>query len=414
MATADPQLTLELNRFNLEYNLTPRLFQGAPFSTLGEEISSKLAQLSSCCAERRCRSIPIGILPTVCADDFGPDAMTDEPRYHALTQVLRRMRGEQFNICIDGEEPIKLSANNLTLEGAATSFQVHLRIPYQHFIGGYNAAQLITPLLVSLSANSPLLLGHKLWHETRIPLFQQSIDARKGGEKWLQPSRVGFGQGWLRHDPIELFEESVKLFPPILACAQTGEAYDALRLHLGTIWRWNRPVFDPIDGGHLRIELRAMPAGPSIIDMCCNAAFATGTIVGLQHTIDALLPALPFEICRDNFYRAAQHGMNAKLVWPTADQQQLKEYPVTAIIESLLTQMQLGLAQLGVADTEVDTAVDNLVQRCAQRASGAQWQLDTLAAYEQTSTRDEALQQMLQRYIAHFDRGASVAEWSVP
>ena len=148
---------------------------------------------------------------------------------------------------------------------------------------------MLTAPVLAASGNSPTFLGHRLWHETRVALFKQAGDDRppdrtpSGG----MPPRVGFGNGWVREGALELFCESVALHEPLLpvcggenprACARAGgiPRLDELRLHHGTVWKWNRPVYDPAYGGHLRIELRALPSGPTLCDMLANAAFLVG------------------------------------------------------------------------------------------------------------------------------------------
>ncbi|GAA5218958.1 glutamate--cysteine ligase [Corallincola platygyrae] len=421
----DPQLTLELNRFNLEYNLSPVPAQGTPFTAIHSEMNLKLATLRRIAAANDTRAVAIGILPTLRETDFGLANMTDEPRYHALSKRLDQLRDEPFHINIDGPEPLKLNTDFLTLEGANTSFQLHLRVNPNEYADIYNAVQLVTPIALALAANSPTLLGHKLWHETRITLFKQSIDYRDRDKgDWQPPARVGFGMGWARKGALELFEAGARQFPvmmpvdddedphALLAQGKTPQL-KALRLHQGTIWYWNRPVYDPVCDGHLRIELRSLPAGPTPLDMMANAAFALGMAFGLQEEINHLVTALPFEHCRYNFYRAAQHGMAAKLVWPDANHGQLHECDVTELAKQMLPIARRGLSCLGISEQEAMTYLAPIEARLANHQNGALWQLAMLDILEQNMLRHEALHELVWRYYEQQLTDLPVSDWSL-
>ncbi|MGB5446189.1 MAG: glutamate-cysteine ligase family protein, partial [Psychromonas sp.] len=301
----DEQLTLELNRFNLEYNFTPVAQEKAPFSRMRKQMTDVLYGLEKSAKSLQARILPIGILPTLNASDMGLHALTDIPRYHLLADSLINKRGADFHIQIDGEDPLDFHWQDVTLEGAATSFQFHYRVDPENFADAYNAAQLTTPLVLALSANSPFFLGRKLWQETRIALFKQATDCRiKEAFESHLPARVFFGFGWIRKDIYEMFSEAVHLFEPIIplcsdrepfAQMQAGQApsLSELRLHMGTIWNWNRPIYDPHDNGHLRIELRSLPAGPTPRNMLASAALMSGLMSGLQGRLNDILPGLP-------------------------------------------------------------------------------------------------------------------------
>lgn len=417
---ADPQLTLEINRYNLELNLTPQRFTEQGLSATEAEINHKLAGLGAIAEVYEVGVVPIGILPTLRASDFGAHCLTDRERYHALVAQLMSRRGADFHIDIDGPEPLELSMANITLEGANTSFQVHWRVAPEDYAASFNALQLVTPLVLAIGANSPGIFGHTLWEETRIPLFKQSIDTRHlDPYSWHEPARVSFGQGWVREGPMELFEEAVRLYPPLLPCLDDGAAVDArvpalaeLRLHQSTVWLWNRPVYDDSDGGHLRIEMRALPAGPTAADMVANAALYIGLAAGLRQDMPRLLAALPFALAERNFYRAAQLGLDAEIVWPRLRQHALEAHPVWSLLASLLPRAAAGLAALGVSATETDRYLGIIERRLAARVNGARWQRQTTAALEAGGvTRSAALAGMLARYRQLFPTNLPVAEW---
>jgi gamma-glutamyl:cysteine ligase YbdK (ATP-grasp superfamily) len=421
--STDPLLVQELNRFNLEYNLSPVPAAGAPFAAMEAEFSPALAQVETLAAEHGGRIIAIGILPTLTRDQLSIDAMTDRPRYHALANGLRRIRGEDFHIQIDGDEPLDDVFPHLTTEGANTSFQLHLRVNPDEFAATYNAAQLATPLALALGCNSPFYLGHKLWSETRIALFKQAVDTRGAfNRQWRRAARVPFGHGWVRQGAYELFAESCLLYPilmPVIGDEHPLEVVAAggvpslaeLRLQQGTIWNWNRAVYDAADGGHLRIEFRALPSGPTPIDMMANAAFIVGLTMGLRDHMDDLLPAFPFRYAEYNFYRAAQNGLDADLLWPDADGPSPSEAKAGELCRRLLPLADEGLASLGVDSAERKRLLGVIDARLTRKITPAAWQRRTLDRYADLP-RDKGLAIMVKEYMAHASSGMPVSEWT--
>ncbi len=419
----DPRLQLELDRFNLELNLTPERCSGEPFRNLENEMVEALASLSRRCEEHRGRVVAIGILPTLRPAELTSSSMTDLPRYRALSAGLKRLRGDPFRIRISGEEPLELSVDDVTLEGAATSLQIHLLVPPREFAATYNAVQLTTPLALAASTNSPTFLGHRLWDETRVALFKQSVDSRPTEEqRWRAPARVSFGHGWLRTGAYELFQEAVSLFPPLLpvlgpqdpaAALATGEVpkLEELRLHQGTVWRWNRAIFDPAGGGHLRIEMRALPAGPTPVDMVASAAFQLGLAIALRDDMDELIPSFPFEYAHWNFYRAAQSGLDANILWPSRRAPSPAERPIAELILEMIPRADEGLDRLGVASGERRRLLGILRDRVASGTTPSQWQHRFLARREAHAHRQDALREMLECYLEHAGTGAPAHEW---
>jgi gamma-glutamyl:cysteine ligase YbdK (ATP-grasp superfamily) len=421
-AAGDARLELELNRYNLEYNLSPCAVADAPFRDLEEQMLSRLDFLRGVAAGFDGRVVPIGILPTLRESDFGPHCITDRKRYHALVQQLLLRRGGQFRIDIHGENPLELEMADITLEGANTSFQVHYRVAPGQYADTFNAMQLVTPLVLGVASNSPTLFGHSLWHETRVPLFKQSIDTRYIDRySWNEPPRVNFGQGWVRRGALELFSELVRIYPPLLPlCSEAsprgpGEAppLSELRLHQSTVWLWNRPIYDEANGGHLRIEMRCLPAGPSAVDMAANAALLIGLAEGLRPRINDLLPAIPFAIAEYNFYRAAQHGLFARLVWPEEGQSGYREQPIGSVLRRLLPVAAEGLAAIGIDAAESSRYLGVIEARLDKVRTGSIWQRTRLAALGRENTRDGALHRMLEEFIDHSTGNIPVAEWPV-
>lgn len=410
----DPLLQLELNRFNLEYNLAPQLLKDRVFSEYASNLNQTLQRIEQAANSLDGHVVAIGILPGLTSADF-VDCMTDTPRYHALADNLRRIRGEPFRIRIEGEhDRLETRCDDVSLEGANTSWQLHLRVGAETFTDWFNAIQLVTPVALGIAGNSPMLFGHNLWDETRIALFRQSIDSRTGdaGDGWRQPARVSLGDGWLRRSPLELFSAAVALYPPILPEITEAPAnqLSELRLHMGTVWHWNRPVYDPVDGGHLRIEMRALPAGPSAIDMLANSAFLIGAANALRGNIEALINALPFRYCQHNFLSAARYGLQARILWPCRTQSELFERPLGEVIRELLPLAREGLKALGVEGTEAARLCGVIEARNENRQTGSNWLRRTHALLGGDNLAGD---EMMRRYHGWQRSGQPVHEWSI-
>ncbi|WP_088328509.1 hypothetical protein [Lacimicrobium sp. SS2-24] len=412
---AHPLLTEELNRFNLEINLSPVTAQGKPFSAMEAELLPILKTLRQQAASMDAKIATIGILPTLNSTHLQRDYMTDRARYRALTNELSALKGEPFVVDINGQDSLKMSCDEVTLEGANTSFQVHLKVSAADFARYFNAAQLATSLVLAISGNSPTFLGQRLWQETRIALFKQSIDSRHPGlTRWRQPSRVSFGHGWVRQGAWELFAENVALHCPLMPyISEDNTPFAELCLHHGTVWSWNRPVFEHKKGGHLRIEYRYLPAGPSVIDMMANAALAIGLTVALAEHMPQLLPKVPFPYAEFNFYRAAQHGLDASILWPLDNQHGLRESRVTEIIGQLLPEAAKGLEHLEVSRSEIDSLLSVVEKRLSHGVTGASWQLNRLDSYLGKGDQQQALSRMLEDYMHFSTSGEPVANWEL-
>jgi len=409
----DKQVTEEINQYNVEYNLSPVPAKGAPFSAMTNELLPAIDALTACAKKFDARPVSIGILPTLTKIHLHKHYLTDRARFRALVNHIVTPDGEPFAVDINGQDSLKMAFDEVTLEGANTSFQVHLKIPADRFKQFYNAAQLITPLVLAVAGNSPLFMGKRLWQETRIALFKQATDIRaQPHNRWQQPARVPFGQGWVRDDAWELFAQNVALYRPLLPYLfDDNQPFAELLLHHGTVWSWNRPVFDPVDGGHLRIEYRAFPAGPTVIDMMANAALAIGWTQALVNDIDDMLVKLPFHYAEYNFCRAAQHGLQAKILWPQKAQHQLQEVAITDVIKSMLPKAAEGLAQLGVDSTEINKMMTVIEDRVANQQTGSRWQLSTLDKYQRKHQKDQALALMLSEYMDNAAQGHPVSHW---
>lgn len=412
----DDRWQLELDRFNLEYNLAPVAAAGRPFRALQEELQAALAAVDAAASAQDGSIRLVGILPTLTEADLTSHAMTDLPRYQALSAALRRQRERPFEIAIDGEIPLRTRADDVTLEGANTSFQLHVRTPADAFAGTFNALQLATAPALALSTNAPIFASRRLWEETRVALFKQSVDTRVlDPERVRRPARVSFGNGWVHKGAYELFAQAVALHPVLLPVCGDRDTEDGapslaeLRLHAGTVWSWNRPVYDPQDGGHLRIEARALPSGPTPIDMMASAAFLIGVALGLATEVDTMTEQMPFSYATWNFYRAAKDGLDAELVWP--GRHRMRTLSARELSQELLPVAHRGLQMLGVDASERHELLDLVAARLDAGTTGARWMNRRLAHLEGSLERPDALRELVADYGALSSRGNPVHTW---
>jgi gamma-glutamyl:cysteine ligase YbdK (ATP-grasp superfamily) len=421
-ATRDPRVTVELNRFNIEVNARPTPLEGKSLSTLKQELEGLLVEVRRAAAESSAQVATIGILPTLTPDQLGRDAMTRKSRYKALSAGIFARREAPLQVVIRGRENLSLEWDEVTLQGANTSFQVHLRVDPRDYAAAYNAAQLAISPVLALSTNSPLFLNKDLWEETRIALFTQSVDDR-GPMPWpWQSSRCGFGHGWVRDGIAELFQASVALHEPLLPVVSEEDPTVAVRsgrvpelselkLHQSTVWTWNRAIYDAAAGGHVRIELRPLPAGPTVVDMVASAAFVLGLTRALQDDVDWMLPALPFAWAQRNFFQAAKFGLDAELLWPHEQAPSPRPTSLKELMPLLLKKAESGLQTLGVDSDERQWALGICEDRLASGMTGARWQLSTLQALEGRQSRESAIREMFREYREHSDAGAPVHLW---
>jgi hypothetical protein len=290
------------------------------------------------------------------------------------------------------------------------------------FAAYWNAAQCLAGVQVALAANSPFLLGRALWQETRIPLFQQATDTRPEElrNQGVRP-RVWFGERWIT-SIFDLFEENARYFPSLLpetddedplAALADGRApkLTELRLHNGTVWRWNRPVYDLVDGvPHLRVENRVLPAGPTVLDLVANAAFFYGAQRALATAERPLWSQMSFQAAEENLRAGARDGMSAQLYWPAVGWIS----PAELALRKLLPLAHDGLRQLGMSDTARERYLGVIEHRCVARQTGASWQRGMVALLEQCGAdREAALQGMLRGYMEQMHEGSPVHTWPI-
>jgi hypothetical protein len=428
----------ELARFNVEANLPPVALDAAPLSGVRRMLDAVRAAVAA--ADPPTTAVAVGILPTLSLEDLHRRNISDRPRYHALDARIMALRGGRIPVAIDGTgaggERLDVTLDTILLEAAATSLQIHLDLPADGLVAAWNTAQAVAGLQVALAANSPLVLGRRLWHESRIPVFEQIIDLRDDAERAAGvPPRVWFGADWIAHaaDP---FAENLARFPPLLddtdADPDAGDArpdaLTGLRLHNGTVWRWNRPVYALLPTGPtLRIENRVLSAPPTATDAAADVALFLGLVAGLRDRADELTARLPFAAAEAGFRAAAHRGLGATLPWPAgfavdrtaaggaaAHDGTAPHAPADLLHGGLLDVAAAGLAALGVSDAEARPALATIADRAAAGRNGATWQLAALATEERHHDRPEALRRVVRRYRDLQDDGDPVHTWPEP
>jgi CBS domain-containing protein/gamma-glutamyl:cysteine ligase YbdK (ATP-grasp superfamily) len=418
----DRRLTTELGKFNLEANLSPRPLPGRGLPEMEEELSELMRIARQAAQASNADILLTGILPTIRQSDLTLDNLAPIPRYHELNRALNQLRGGAFNIHIKGLDELHATHDNLMFESCCCSFQVHLQVGPEEFAGLYNLAQAISAPLIAVAANSPLLIGHRLWHETRVALFQHSNDERSSARQARShPPRASFGEGWIKESVIEIFREEIARFRVILtrqidedplALLARGELPEltALRLHNGTVWRWNRPCYGVNDGiAHLRIEHRPMPSGPSIIDQMANAAFFYGLMTALPSEYGEIEELMTFDEAKSNFFAAARYGLKAQLTWVGG-----RYCPAsTLILVHLLPMAREGLKQAGVEAEEVNRYLDIIEERVERDQTGAQWSLRSLASMGEQGTREMRHRALTEAMLEHQASGAPVSRWTL-
>jgi len=419
-AIADPAYQSELGAYNIEFNVPPHALPGHTSLDLEAEVRASLNDAESKANARGAHIVMIGILPTLMPEHLDNGWMTESARYVALNNSIFTARGEDIPINISGPEPLSWQAVSIAPESACTSMQLHLQLAPEIFAANWNAAQVLAGPQLALGANSPYFFGHRLWDETRIELFTQSTDTRSEELKsqGVRP-RVWFGERWIA-SVLDLYTENVRYFPSLLpevseedpvaelASGRTPHLSE-LRLHNGTVYRWNRPVYDVVDGRpHLRLENRVLPAGPTVIDMLANSAFYYGMLRSLSEAEDPLWNRMSFVVARANFLEAARNGIDARLIWPGRGAVSARELT----LDTLLPIAHEGLRRWGV-DVEVrDRFLGVIEGRARTGRNGASWQVSTVQSLQDAGmTRDAALAEMLRRYCEHMHANEPVHTW---
>ena len=418
----DSRLTTEIARFNLEANLTPLKLENNCFSRLEAELEELIEFARTSAGTQDADVLLSGILPTLQKSDLTLENLAPIPRYHELNRGVMGMRGGPLSIHIKGLDELYLTHDNIMMESCNTSFQVHYQTNPAEFANQYNIAQAITAPVLAAAVNSPLLFGQRLWQETRVALFQHSTDERSRPQlSRNHPTRVSFGDRWLENSVVELFHDQITRFRPImisepdenpfqvLARGETPQL-SALRMHNGTVWRWNRACYGVTDGvAHLRIENRALPSGPTVIDEIANAAFFTGLMAALPQAYGEIRQRMTFDDAKMNFFRAARHGLDAQFQWIDGH---CHSAPAL-ILDQLLPLARQGLRAANVASEDVDKYLGIIEERTKSRQTGAGWIMKSLASMDSSLSKDALGRKLTAAMLASQKKGQPIHRWPI-
>lgn len=418
----DAHFTTEIGRFNLEINLDPFSVGPDCLSQMEQQLRELLHTGREAAHSLQARILLCGIMPTLTYQHLMQDAMTPNPRYYALSDAIRAMRGRDFEVFLMGVDDMITSMDSLVFESCNTSFQTHLQIPAEEFTERYNWAQMISGPMLAVSANSPLLFGRELWMETRIALFQQAVETRTSANQLRnQQPRVFFGNRWLQHSIAELFKDNIARFPVILtkeieesSMAQLHNGISpslaALRLHNSTVYNWNRPCYGVLDGqAHLRIECRYIPSGPTVADEMANFALWLGLMQGMPEKYKAFHRRISFRSAKDNFLRAARIGMNAMMDWFGE-----AISPVELFQKELLPIAREGLLQSNITPDNVEHWLGIIAQRIDKRQTGARWQVRNFRKLQDRFGTAVALTELTKVMYENQQTNMPVHEWPDP
>lgn len=424
MADSD-WLTTELAQFNLETNMKPQEFTGNCFSELEKEVRDNLKHIQKTLQKMDGDLVLTGILPTLRKFDLDSQNLTPKPRYRALIEAIRgQLIGPAFELRLMGIDEILVKHDTPLLEACNTSFQIHLQVTPDDFVQMYNIAQTLTAPIMAIAANSPIVFGRRLWHETRIALFQQALDVRTTHEHMRERSpRVSFGSGWLENSIMEIYKEDIARFRVLLNTEISEDSIEtikagkvpklrALQVHNSTVYRWNRPCYGISDNGkpHLRIENRVVPSGPTVVDEVANTAFWIGVMTGMAMKYKDIREHISWEDVRDNFAKAARYGIDSTFTW-------LKDKKISAcdlVLEELLPLARKGLTSRKVKKADIDKYLGIIEQRAKKHMNGARWQLRAFSKLIKEVGRDEALSILTACMMKNQRKGTPVHDWELP
>ncbi|MFA0964497.1 CBS domain-containing protein [Roseivirga sp. BDSF3-8] len=403
----DPHFTTELALYNLEINLDPHVLHGHCFSTVEQQLTNLLEKATRVAGRHNSRIILNGILPTIGPRHLREDYLTPKPRYHALNTLMRQARGRDFEVYLRGVDQLAITLDSVLFEACNTSFQLHLQVCPRHFVPAYNWAQAISGPVLSLCTNSPLLLGRELWSETRIALFQQSVDTRSSSYALQdkQP-RVTFGDQWLHESIAEIYKHDLSCYKVMLTKEIRQSSLDvleaggvpgleALNLHNGSIYRWNRACYG-VGGGtpHVRIENRYLPSGPTVADEMANFAFWTGLMTGRPSQYDDLPALMDFREAKANFFKAARTGMDSVLSWCG------ESVPAKDLARDILIPLaRQGLAKHHINQQDIDRYLGIIEARLSGN-DGSRWMIKNYRNLNRKKRQDDALK-VLTKAIHH-------------
>lgn len=415
----DERFTNEIALFNIEANLTPRRFEGKCLREMEEEIKEVLSIARKHAGAHESKIILAGILPTLRQLDLTMDSITPVDRYYELNDRLREIRGSDFRMDIRGVDELSVTHDNFLLEAMNTSFQVHFQVSGNEFVDMYNLSQAVTGPLMAVAVNSGLIHHYRLWHESRIAVFQNSIDTRSTThqKRGTQP-RVHFGNEWI-NSIVDVFRDDISRFSVVLTSeyeedpvgmvnAGVMPKLKALMLHNGTVYRWNRPCYGVKDNiPHLRIENRVLPSGPSVIDEVANSAFYFGLMSGMSQRIEDITQVLRFSDARNNFLQACRTGLECHFNWINSESVSAAKL----INEELLPIAETGLQQAGLDAEDIERYLTTIAKRVDTKQTGARWAIQSITQMGQDVHPDEKVRSVVAEMDQQQRNDKPIHEW---
>jgi len=416
----DERLTNELAKFNLEANLTPLVFGSNCLRTMEEELKVLLMRVDAAASQLGAGVALTGILPTLRTAHLSLDNMTPNPRYFELNRAISQLSDGAFSIVIKGLDELDITHDNVMLEAANTSFQIHFQVGPEEFAPLYNLAQAISAPVLAAAVNSPLLLGQRLWYETRVALFQRSVDARSAAHKArAKPPRVSFGDKWIDRSILEIYKDDITRFRMVLSTDEIDEnplkvlseggvpELRALRMHTSTVWRWNRACYGVHEGKpHLRIENRVLPSGPTVLDEIANSAFFFGLMASFSEEYPDIHEVMAFDDAKSNFFAAARHGLQAQFSW-------IGGKTFTAhdlVVNELLPVARKGLEAQNIDSSDIDRYLGVVEERVRSQQTGSQWMLQSLSGMRKAPV-DVRMRSLVAAIVRNQRRGNPVHTW---
>ena len=417
-------LDQELARFNLETNLTPHVFTKNCLSKLEKENLDYIKTIRKLTESSGAKICLTGILPTLRKYDLEMHNLTPVPRYFALMESIRNLRGNHFELRLEGIDELHINHQSPLLEAVNTSFQIHLQVTPETFVPMYNIAQVLAAPVMAIAANSPMVFGKRLWHESRIAMFQQAIDTRSSRNHLRENSpRVHFGNDWLKKSILEIYKEDITRFRVLLAGDKKEDSIAilkkgkvpklrALQVHNSTVYRWNRPCYGISSNGkpHLRIENRVIPAGPTVLDATANAALWLGAMVGMFEKYPDITKELSFADAADNFKKAAKFGIDSTFNW-IGDK---KIGACDLVAKEIIPLAEAGLKKMGIDEKDINRYLGVIEQRAKKHSNGARWQLRTYTELLKSVGKDEALGVLTAAIVKNQEQEIPVHKWEMP
>ncbi len=416
------RFTTELAKFNLEINLKPLEFKGSCLSQMEDDLQENVDRVRDVVEEMGGEILLTGILPTIRKVDVDIKNLTPLQRYRALCKAITKLRGEEFDLRIQGMDELLMKFDSPLLEACNTGFQVHLQVTPEDFVRKYNIAQAITGPALAAAVGSPFLFGKRLWSETRIALFQQSVDTRTVGDHLRESSpRVTFGNEWLDESILEIFQEDTARYRVMLSSEVTEDVdklmeegtppqLKALQVHNGTVYRWNRPCYGVANGkAHLRIENRVFPSGPTVSDEIANTAFWLGILNKMEDYHPDIRKVMDFDNARLNFVSASKLGLDTTFRW--VDNERINAADL--ITEELLPIAREGLEKASVDASDIDQYLGIIQSRVERGQTGANWMVNNYASLmkENNNTKEQTLAAITTAMIKYQKKGEPVHKW---